>query len=70
MQDAVRQYLYIDVDRVRSYLAQLDEGVLESVVETVGSEEGPESRRNCLVLDRREAYQEPLVGKNPGRCRT
>jgi hypothetical protein len=40
VQGAVRQFLYIDVDRVRSYLAQLDEGVLESVVDRAGSDKG------------------------------
>jgi hypothetical protein len=36
--NSIRQFLYVDVDRTRSYLAQLDRGVLETVREQANSE--------------------------------
>ncbi len=57
--DSVRQFLYVDVERVRSYLAQLDEGVLESVVDRSTDERRSRLAVNFLGIN-------PEIGTSSG----
>lgn len=54
----VRQFLYVDVDRVRSYLAQLDEGVLESAVNSARSDRSRKILGSALGLGGELSWKE------------
>lgn len=62
MSQRIRDYIYLDIDRIRSMYAQISEGLVESIVETKSASEGASEELNDKNINLGNVSREVLLG--------